>query len=81
MCYAGATTRYELDGSDSALWGMELSWSIGGPIGTTTVNVLAIPGPRLAALTRPPWASVRALAMASPIPAPPRSRFRAVSAR
>ena len=35
------------------------------------VKVLPMPGPRLAAVMRPPWASVRALAMASPIPAPP----------
>mgnify|MGYP006302416911 CR=1 FL=1 len=49
--------------------------------GRLMVNVLPWPRPGLVTVTVPPWASMLALTMASPSPAPPRSRPRAWSVR
>jgi hypothetical protein len=49
--------------------------------GSVNMNVLPIPSPGLPAQMRPPWASIRCLAMVSPTPLPPETRERERSAR
>lgn len=76
-----ATTTDAVEGPGRATAPTWALVAFSGPGARSIWNRAPRPGPSLAAVTRPPWASTSARTMASPMPEPPSVRERAVSTR